>query len=180
MFNINNKGKVISMSVLIVCASFAFGFALIPLYRVFCDITGLNGSTSNITTQQVLTESEIDYDRKVRLLFITTLSVPGWEFNSEHTDIWVHPGETYTVRFWAKNKNNTTAVARAVPGVMPNLAALHMRKTECFCFEQQKFEPGEGRWMDVQFSIGTDLPKKIQEMSLSYTFFDITNEKDNT
>ncbi len=150
---------------------FGFGFAMVPFYDVFCEWTGLNGRTSDTPAASV--DYQIDTDRLVTVEFVANLNqqMP-WEFRPEVAKMQVHPGQAYTTRFYAKNRTQATMVGHAVPSVTPGLAALHFKKTECFCFTEQRFEAGEGRWMPVRFVVDPELPGKYEVMTLSYTFFD--------
>ncbi|MAT64518.1 MAG: cytochrome c oxidase assembly protein [Gammaproteobacteria bacterium] len=151
---------------------FGFGFAMVPFYNVFCDITGLNGKTAS-GPAQALEESPVDSDRTVTVEFIANLNqgMP-WEFRPEVNKMEVQPGKAYTVRFYAHNNSGREVVAHAVPSVTPGLAAKHFHKTECFCFTEQKFGADEGRWMPVRFMVDPELSDKHNELTLSYTFFD--------
>ena len=86
----------------------------------------------------------------------------------------VHPGGVYEVSYYARNRNSTTTIGQARPSVSPIKASIYFNKTECFCFSAQKFGGGEGREMPVRFVVGEDLPNEISTLTLSYTFFDVT------
>ncbi|HSH29134.1 MAG TPA: cytochrome c oxidase assembly protein [Thiohalobacter sp.] len=151
---------------------FGFGFAMVPFYNVFCDITGLNGKTAS-GPAQALEESQVANDRTVTVEFIANLNqgMP-WEFRPEVNRMEVQPGKAYTVRFYAHNNSGREVVAHAVPSVAPGLAAKHFHKTECFCFTEQRFGVDEGRWMPVRFIVDPELSGRHKELTLSYTFFD--------
>lgn len=165
-------------SLLITVAMFGFGFALIPLYSVICDVFGLNGRFIDLQkTEQAEyvtnVESRIDTTRKVRVEFLTTLNQKlNWEFRAHQNTIDVNPGKVTEVMFYAKNLMNRKVVAQAVPSISPGNAAKYFSKMECFCFTNQTFEPGEAREMPLRFYVDPNLPKKIKTISLSYTFFD--------
>ena len=169
-------------SLLITVAMFGFGFALIPLYSVICDVFGLNGRFIDLQkTEQVAyvadVERRIDTSRKVRIEFVTTLNKSlSWEFRAKQYTVDVHPGKVNEVMFYAKNLMNKTVVAQAVPSVSPGYAAKYFSKMECFCFSNQTFKAGEEREMPLRFYVDPNLPKKVKTISLSYTFFD-TNKK---
>lgn len=165
-------------SVLIVIGMFGFGFALIPLYSVICDVFGLNGRFIDLQkTEQAEyvanVEKRIDTKRKVRIEFLTTLNQKlNWEFKAREYTVDVHPGKVTEVMFYAKNLMDRKVVAQAVPSVSPGNAAKYFSKMECFCFSNQTFEPGEAREMPLRFYVDPNLPKSIKTISLSYTFFD--------
>lgn len=169
-------------SLLVTVGMFAFGFALIPLYSVICDVFGLNGRFIDLQkTEQAEyianVERRVDTSRKVRIEFLTTLNQDlNWEFRANEYTIDVHPGKVSEAMFYAKNLMDRKVIAQAVPSVSPGSAAKYFSKMECFCFSNQTFEPGEAREMPLRFYVDPNLPKNIKTISLSYTFFD-TNRK---
>jgi len=159
-------GKLLAMT----AASFAFAFALVPLYDVFCEITGLNGKTGVVDAHSV--SDDVDTSRWVTVEFVGGVqSGLDWEFAPVERRMRVHPGGVYDTRFYARNRAETTTVGQAVPSVAPSKASLYFNKTECFCFSRQVFGPGEGREMPVRFVVDRDLPDSITTLTLSYTFF---------
>jgi len=164
------NGKIISRLMIIVVGMFCFGFALVPLYNVFCKVTGINGKTGGrVTISSTLRE---DDTRRISIEFITTLneSMP-WEFRSLQDSIEVHPGKPMRVDFIARNITDHAMTGQAIPSVAPGLAAQYMHKTECFCFSQQTLAAGEEKLMPVIFYIDPEIPADIHQMTLSYTFF---------
>ncbi|MDJ0938130.1 MAG: cytochrome c oxidase assembly protein [Woeseiaceae bacterium] len=156
--------------VLLVFAMFGFGFALVPLYDVFCEITGFGGRTN--TTAAVVEEAP-DTERTVRIEFVTTLNQHApWTFGADVASMEVHPGKMYFATFTAKNLTDGIKVAQAVPSVAPISASDHFKKIECFCFENQEFLAGESRAMPLQFIVDPDLPDYVDTITLQYTFFD--------
>jgi cytochrome c oxidase assembly protein subunit 11 len=174
-----NVKKGVKKLVLTVFAMFAFGFALVPLYDVFCDITGLNGKTA--TTAADVNSDGIDTSRTINVQFISrTAQGAAWQFAPEMNSIKVHPGEMKFVQFYAKNESGRDGVAQAVPSVSPGLAASYFQKIECFCFNQQPLDNNAEVWMPLQFYVDVDLPADIHELTLSYTLYDITATADTT
>lgn len=160
----------------VVVGMFAFGYALVPLYGLLCQIAGINGQRSDVMKIESTQLPAVDATRTVTVEFITTLNNGiDWDFRSEARKIKVHPGELTTVIFFARNNTDTGRVAQAVPSVAPIAANQYLRKTECFCFTQQDFAAGEGRDMPVRFVIDPALPAHVDTVTLSYTFFDATN-----
>jgi len=154
----------------ITVAMFGFGYLLVPIYEVFCDITGLGGRTSN---QAATVAIAPDMSRSVRVEFVASVNANGpWEFRPEVPSMTVHPGQMYTTTYWARNLRDLDVVGHAVPSVAPGTAARYFNKTECFCFTEQQFAPNEGRDMPVIFIIDPDLPAHVETVTLSYTFFD--------
>ncbi|MDH5435612.1 MAG: cytochrome c oxidase assembly protein [Gammaproteobacteria bacterium] len=155
---------------LVTAIMFGFGFALVPLYDVFCDVTGLNGKTGGQVTSSEA--QEIDKSRLITVQFLANLNenMP-WEFMPVTGSIKVHPGEATIIEYVARNKSDHAIIGQAVPSVSPGQAAEHFKKTECFCFTEQKLEAGEEKLMPVNFTVDTDLPANVNEVTLSYTFF---------
>jgi cytochrome c oxidase assembly protein subunit 11 len=167
---VDNK-KIIGKLTMLVIIMFGFGFALVPLYDVFCDLTGLNGKTAD--EKVAFNEPPlIDKGRLVSVQFISNTNdgMP-WEFKPMTKEVKVHPGESNIIEYIVRNTTNQTIIGQAVPSVAPGLAAAYFHKTECFCFTEQKLEPGEERLMPVTFIVDSALPKKFNELTLSYTFF---------
>ena len=150
---------------------FGFGFALVPLYDVFCDITGLNGKTGRIELEKALS-AQIDENRMVTVEFLGTVhSDLPWEFKPMMREVKVHPGEVTEVHYFARNKADNQVVGQAVPSVAPGQAAKYFNKTECFCFTQQTLAAGEAKEMPIRFVVDPALPEDVVRISLSYTFF---------
>ncbi len=169
------NAKLIRNLVFIVIGMFGFGFALVPLYDVLCDITGLNGKVGATAVKETI--YPIDNNREVTVEFMTALneSTP-MVFRSEIKKIQVHPGQYYTVNFYAENKTDKVMIAQAIPSISPGLAAEYFKKTECFCFTQQTFKAHEGKTMPVRFVINPALPEQYKTITLAYTFFDNTEK----
>jgi cytochrome c oxidase assembly protein subunit 11 len=153
---------------------FAFGFALVPLYGLVCDLTGFNGRTSAMSLAADVREQP-DLGRLVTVEFLTTVNggLP-WQFAAEQQRLRVHPGKLYTVNFSARNPQNHAVVAQAVPSVAPWSAAKHLKKTECFCFQRQPFAAGEQKHLPMRFMLDPELPPEVDTVTLSYTMFDVS------
>jgi cytochrome c oxidase assembly protein subunit 11 len=152
---------------------FGFAFALVPLYNVFCEITGLNGKTAaQATLLDEVSSSTAIVNRDVSIEFLAKAErgLP-WEFRPLETELVVRPGEMNTTSFYVRNRSAKTITAQAVPSVSPGQAAQYLKKIECFCFEQQELAPGAELEMGLTFFIGTDLPAEIRELTLSYAMF---------
>ena len=163
--------KIIGKLLILVAAMFGFGFALVPLYNVFCDVTGLNGKTDN--EKAVYSKPPvIDKDRLITIQFITSLNeqMP-WEFKPMTSSVTVHPGESTKVEFYVRNVSHQDIVGQAIPSIAPGLAAGYFQKSECFCFTEQTLKAGESRLMPVVFIVDSSIPKDFNDLTLSYTFF---------
>ena len=151
--------------------SFAFGFALVPLYDVLCDITGFGNQKS--LAEQRLSVEDPDDTRSITVDFMTDLpSVGSWEFRPTVASMQVHPGRLYKTEFFAHNLTGRDTTAQAVPNITPGKAAGYFRKTECFCFTPQHFAVNEQRPMTVRFVVDPAIPRSVDRIMLSYTFYD--------
>ena len=173
-----NKGAKRTLRKLIIAVPlmFAFGFALVPLYDVFCEVTGLNGKVFQSEHSDNLLSDE---GRSIALQFISTNNenMP-WTFKPSKQVMKIETGKYHTATFYVKNTTNKRMVAQAVPSVAPSNAAAHLKKLECFCFEQQELMPGEEANLPVRLLVSNDLPSNIKNIILSYTIFDITDYDD--
>ena len=166
-----NKRMAMRLAV-VTALMFGFGYALVPLYDIFCDITGLNGKTGVVQADTL--DGQVDQSREVVVEFVANVnSALAWEFRPMTTRMRVHPGKIYQTNFYARNLSRHATVGQAVPSVTPGVAAKYFNKTECFCFTRQEFDGGEGREMPVSFVVGTELPKNIRTVTLAYTFFGV-------
>jgi len=152
---------------------FGFGFALVPLYDVFCDITGINGKTGRVEASTI-DVSAVDTSRLIEVRFLANIS-PGlsWSFEPLVKMMEVHPGQVYEAKYLVKSTSDKVTVGQAVPSVSPGLAAQHFNKTECFCFTQQELAGYEKREMPIRFIIDNAISENIEQITLSYTFFSI-------
>jgi cytochrome c oxidase assembly protein subunit 11 len=143
--------------------AFGFGFALVPLYDVICDITGV-GNPKDLLRASTFDEAAApvpDENRWVTVEFVADLpSVGSWTFKPLVTEMKVQPGKLYVVDYVAH------------PNVAPGKATPFFRKTECFCFTPQNFLKDEEKVMPVRFVVDSHLPKSLDRITLSYTFYD--------
>lgn len=162
--------KIVGRLILVVIGMFGFGFALVPLYDLFCDVTGLNGKTGSQAT--LSSEMKVDASREIKVEFIASLNenMP-WEFKPMTTSVMVNPGKPTRIDYLARNRTDETIIGQAVPSVAPGLAAQYFQKTECFCFTEQELKAREERKMPVVFVVDPALPDDVKELTLSYTFF---------
>lgn len=172
------NGRLIRRLLLVVAAAFAFAFAMVPLYNVFCEATGFNGKTrggvgkGGLTGAATQPPSAIDRTRIVTVEFTGTV-MPGlpWDMRPLTTSLDVHPGEMQQVRYLVRNNSNQPVVGQAVPSVSPGQAAQHFEKLECFCFTQQALAPGETAELPLAFIVKPEIDQKIRTITLSYAFF---------
>ena len=167
------NGRLARRLLFIAIGMFGFGFALVPLYNVFCDITGLNGKTGRIALEEALT-TQVDEARWVTVEFVANVnSTLSWDFRPEVKKVRIHPGAMGEAAYVATNRTPRTIIGQAVPSVAPGVASLYFNKTECFCFTQQMLAPGETKRMLVRFVVDPGLPSEVTTMTLSYTFFEV-------
>ncbi len=178
---VSNK-KTAGKLLIIVVAMFGFGYALVPLYDVVCQVLGIgrfadieSGKYDPKAQEQLVKDMAANKDltRNVTVEFITVLNGGmKWEFKALQKEVVVHPGVMSTVDFYAKNLTGRDVIAQAVPRILPGNATKYFTKIECFCFTQQIFKKGEARNMPLRFMVSPALPKSINTITLSYTFFD--------
>ncbi|MCP5142255.1 MAG: cytochrome c oxidase assembly protein [Chromatiales bacterium] len=173
-----STARLVTRLGLVVVAMFGFGYLMVPIYDVFCDITGLNGKTSNeVAVAPVI----VDTSRTVTVEFDSTLNeAMQWDFQPDVRKLSVHPGEVKTVTYRVRNRMAQAVDGQAIPSVAPGGAAEYLKKTECFCFTQQTLNAGEEKLMPVTFFVDPELPADIRYLTLSYTFFDVTKVASNT
>lgn len=160
---------------LVPIAMFGFGFAMVPLYEVFCDITGINGKTSSQRYEYSGDPASLS-QREVLVQFVATNNESiGWEFRPSVSSMRVRLGAQNHTTYYAANTAGRDMVAQAVPSVSPGEAAAYMRKMECFCFERQTLRSGASRDMPLRFVLDPKLPKHIRTLTLSYTLFDVSD-----
>ncbi|MBX3702211.1 MAG: cytochrome c oxidase assembly protein [Steroidobacteraceae bacterium] len=168
----SNRGLTAKL-LLMVAGSFAFGFALVPLYDVFCEVTGI-GSRERLLQAAPGAGAGATDERTVTVEFTASVPANGrWEFEPAAFEMQVQPGRLYETTYRAKNLHGRDMTGQAVPSVAPARAAQYLQKTECFCFTPQHFKGAEERDMIVRFSVDRGLPAGIDRLTLSYAFYDV-------
>ncbi|MCC7122249.1 MAG: cytochrome c oxidase assembly protein [Gammaproteobacteria bacterium] len=151
---------------------FGFGYALVPLYDVFCEVTGLNGKTGELSAAQA-EAMRPDLSREVTIEFVTSVTAGlGWEFKAPSHKLVVHPGVVTAVEFEVVNREARDMIGQAIPSVAPSTAARYFSKTECFCFSQQPLVAGKVNKLPVRFVVDPRLPANVDTVTLGYTFFE--------
>ncbi len=167
-------GKLLAVTALM----FAFGYALVPIYRTICDALGVNVlsrselQAQGITSSRSAASGQVDTSRTITVEFDANARGP-WDFKPAQASIDVHPGELATVMYEFRNRQNRTMAAQAIPSYAPNVAMSHFKKIECFCFTEHLLKPGESKQWPVVFVIDSKLPKDVRTITLSYTFFEV-------
>ncbi len=169
--------KMVGKLGVIVLGMFIFGYALVPIYRAICEMTGINvlalgdrqiaGATSKAPAN-----SQVDLTRSINVEFDANARGP-WQFKPAQSSMKVHPGEMVTVMYEFENVQNRTMSAQAIPSYAPAQAGAYFNKLECFCFSQYTLAPGEKKQWPVVFVIDPKLSKDVSTITLSYTFFEV-------
>ncbi|AZP12649.1 cytochrome c oxidase assembly protein [Undibacterium parvum] len=166
--NFSMLGKLLVIAVVM----FGFGYALVPIYKQICELTGVNILTPKDISIKEITNSQIDRTREVIVEFDANTQGP-WRFRPTVSSLKVHPGEMTQIVYEVVNKQSYKMEAQAIPSYAPQQAAAYFKKMECFCFKQQTLEANEARQMPVVFYIDPSLPKEVKTITLSYTFFEV-------
>jgi cytochrome c oxidase assembly protein subunit 11 len=158
---------------------FAFGYALVPMYKAICELTGINilalgereipGSGN---ARAKAKNTQVDTTRTITVEFDANARGP-WKFKPAQNSLQVHPGEMMTVMYEFENVQDRVMSAQAIPSYAPRQAAAHFNKLECFCFNQYTLAPGEKKQWPVVFVIDPKLAKDVTTITLSYTFFEV-------
>lgn len=171
---------VVTWLLMIVILMFGFTFALIPLYNVFCNVTGLNGKVDT-TKPGTFTRYKNETASNSKRFIVVELDtnrhqgIP-CEFTSEKSALQVIPGELTHTTYHVKNLTDKKMVIQAIPSISPGYLAKNLKKLECFCFEQQTLAPFESRDLPLRFWLETEIPEDIHRLTLSYTLFDVTQQ----
>jgi cytochrome c oxidase assembly protein subunit 11 len=160
--------------VVMVAGSFAFGFALVPLYKVICEAAGIKVNDTPARAR----ESAAAAGRLVTLEFMSALP-DGSDFQlvPETGSLALQPGRLYEAKFRIRNNSTRPVVAQAVPSVAPITTAKYLQKTECFCFTPQSFRASEEREFTVRFIVSPDLPAGVDRMTLAYSMYALPQQK---
>ncbi|PUE08096.1 cytochrome c oxidase assembly protein [Limnohabitans sp. T6-20] len=174
--------KMVGKLAVVTAGMFCFGYALIPIYKHICEMTGINilsisermvpGNGKVGDQARLPANTQVDTTRTITVEFDANVRGP-WEFKPEKSSIQVHPGELSTVMYEFQNVQNRRMSAQAIPSYAPRQAASHFNKLECFCFNQYTLEPGEKKVWPVAFVIDPKLSKDVTTITLSYTFFEV-------
>jgi len=164
-----NRKLLVKLTV-IALGMFGFGFALVPFYKAICDVTGLNNL---LNADRAPVNTQVDMTRAVKFEFDANTRGTTVRFKPVQRNVSMHPGEMVVIEYEVANLSSVPVVGQAIPSYGPKDAAGYVRKLECFCFRQQRLEPGEVRRMPVQFVLDGDLPREIHTITLSYTYFEV-------
>ncbi|MFZ0789692.1 MAG: cytochrome c oxidase assembly protein [Chromatiaceae bacterium] len=152
---------------------FGFGFAMVPLYGLLCEVTGtqsLEERAKVAASNGAQSAGPVDETRWVTVKLDTTIQpdLP-WRITPAERKVRVHPGETRRVDFYAENRSGSTITGQALPSIAPFQAGAFFSKLECFCFTRQTLVGNETRTMPLMFTVSPDLPAEIGSLTLSYS-----------
>ena len=165
-----NSQTTLRKLLLIVPVMLLFCASLVPLYRQICEVLGVTA------TRAIVQNTQVDTSRLVKVDFDASLNQNfAWKFEPVERHIDVNPGAIVTVNYRVTNTMAHATTGRAVPSFGPPEAGLYFNKIECFCFSNQTLQPGETRDMPVTFFVDPKMPAKLEGLTLSYTFFDVTD-----
>jgi cytochrome c oxidase assembly protein subunit 11 len=168
--------KMVKKLAVVAAGMFLFGYALVPIYKHICEVTGINilalGEKEVPGASRGKPNTQVDYSRTISVVFDANARGP-WSFKPSVRSLDVHPGELATVMYEFRNEQNRRMSAQAIPSYAPHQAGPHFNKVECFCFRQYTLDPGESKQWPVVFVIDPKLPKDVHEITLSYTFFEV-------
>lgn len=170
------NSRMLGKLAVITVGMFAFGYALVPIYKTICEMTGINvlalGEQMLTGQKAQASNTQVDTSRTITVEFDANARGP-WEFKPAQRSLEVHPGELTTVVYEFQNVQNRRMSAQAIPSYAPMQASAHFNKLECFCFNQYTLEPGEKKSWPVVFVIDPKLSKDVRTITLSYTFFEV-------
>ncbi len=171
--NVRMVGKL----AIVVAGMFGFGYALVPIYKAICEMTGVNilsiGERERPGRGGVAPgNTQVDTSRTITVEFDANVRGP-WSFKPAQRSLQVHPGEMTTVMYEFQNVQDRRMSAQAIPSYAPRQAAAHFNKLECFCFNEYTLAPGEKKSWPVVFVIDPKLSKDVSTITLSYTFFEV-------
>ncbi|WP_108509150.1 cytochrome c oxidase assembly protein [Polynucleobacter acidiphobus] len=177
----NNLGalnkQILLKLLLLAVLMFGFGYALVPLYKALCEVTGINVVTSknNYGVRAYGASkpgnTQVDYSRTITIEFDSNSRGP-FAFKPVKNFLEVHPGEMHEIVYEVVNTLDRPVAAQAIPSYAPKTATEFFTKIECFCFQEQALTPHQIRQMPVVFIVDPNLPKDVKTITLSYTFFE--------
>jgi cytochrome c oxidase assembly protein subunit 11 len=155
-------------------AMLGLAYAAVPLYRLFCQATGFNG-----TTQRAETAPQAATGKTISVRFDANISANlGWSFHAAQTAMTVKVGEQAMAHYRAVNISDKPLTGSAVFNVTPVSAGAYFNKIQCFCFTEQTLQPGESVDLPVVFFVDPDMlhdpdAADIKEITLSYSFYPV-------
>ncbi|MDG1286618.1 MAG: cytochrome c oxidase assembly protein [Rickettsiales bacterium] len=179
----NKNNSLVLSLVAIVVGMTMLSYASVPLYRLFCQVTGYGGTTTEVTLADIPTKPS-DHEITVRFNAITFDGLP-WKFETKQNSIPMKVGEHKLAFFKATNLSDQPTTGMATYNVTPHKMGEYFAKIQCFCFDEQTLAPGESMDMPVSFYIDPDMlndddAQNVTTITLSYTFFPVKNANTQT
>ena len=149
-------------------------FAAVPLYDLFCRVTGFGGTTQNAENKEI---PNIVINKNYKIRFDTNSNgALDWKFYPEKNTMNLKPGEVHTVKFFVENESNQPTSGSATFNVSPSPFGVYLNKIGCFCFEKQTLNPGQKRNFVLTFFLDPKVvddnkTNNISDVTLSFTFF---------
>ncbi len=169
---LRNNGIIVGACVAFVVGMVGMSYAAVPLYQIFCQVTGYGG-----TVRQVEQASDVILDKTIKIRFDANVAggLP-WDFKPDQREVEIRIGETKQIGYHSKNIVGSETTGQATFNVTPQAAGAYFNKVECFCFTEQTLAPGEEAEMPVVFFVDPDIvneeeTKNINTITLSYTFY---------
>ena len=182
--NISKKNLTPIALVSIFLFMLGLSFAAVPLYDLFCRVTGFGGTTQNAAYKEI---PKIIVNQDYKMRFDTNInSTLDWKFYPEINTLDLKPGEVHTVKFNVENPSSEISSGSATFNVSPSPFGIYLNKIGCFCFEKQTLQPGEKKEFVLTFFLDPEVvddnkTKNISDVTLSFTFFSSGYyEKSNT
>ena len=166
----NLNQKLGARLAIVALGMFGFGYALVPFYYQICEAWGVNSLGQ---VREAPGNTQVDASRRVTIEFDSNAHGLPWRFKPLVNHLDVHPGQVVTVEYEVANERAVPVTAQAVPSYGPQLDGEYFRKLECFCFTQQTLAPGEVRRLPVVFVVDPKLPRDVNTIAISYTFFEV-------
>ena len=172
--NVDKKKLTPFVLITIFFLMLGLSFAAVPLYDLFCRVTGFGGTTQNASNKEI---PKIIINQEYRMRFDTNInSTLNWNFTSEKNTLDLKPGEVHTVKFYVENPNDQITSGSASFNVSPSPFGVYLNKIGCFCFEKQTLKAGEKREFILTFFLDPKVvddnkTKDIADVTLSFTFF---------
>lgn len=170
----SDNRRMLGKLAVIIAMMFGFGYALVPMYRAICEVTGINVLTKvDADAAAFARNTQVDTSRTVKIVFDANIHGP-WRFRPVQSSMDVNPGELATIVYEIANQQDREMAGQAIPSYAPMVAGQYFKKLECFCFSQQDLKARETRQFPVVFVVDPKLPKDVHTITLSYTFFEIS------
>ena len=169
----HSNPRLLGKLVVIAAAMFGFGYAMVPIYKAICEVTGVGLLTQrDEEAEKFARNTQVDTSRSVVVEFDAN-GRGAWLFKPEKRTMTVHPGELVTVNYELVNTQPRAMAGQAIPSYAPQQSGPYFPEIECFFFKQQALEANEIKRFPVVFVVDPKLPKDVNTITLSYTFFEV-------